>query len=89
MYIKMETSKVVNICNCLKLIIILNVCGYSMFVFNHLCSKKLFSAVHNFVHLNLAIALFVGYLTFAVGVELAKDNEVESGLHPRPSFPHL
>ena len=42
--------------------------------------------MHNFVHLNLAIALFVGYLTFAVGVELAKDNEVESGLHPRPSI---
>ena len=40
------------------------------------CRKKLFKAVHNFVHLNLAIALFVGYLTFAVGVELAKSNKV-------------
>ena len=40
-------------------------------------SKKLFTAVHNFVHLNLAIALFIGYLVFAVGVELAKDNKVE------------
>ena len=39
--------------------------------------KKLFkSAVHNFVHLNLAIALFAGYLVFAVGVELAARNEV-------------
>ena len=44
--------------------------------YSYLCSKKLFTAVHNFVHLNLAIALFAGYLTFAVGVELAKDNEV-------------
>ena len=49
----------------------LHVCSY-------LCSKKLFTAVHNFVHLNLAIALFAGYLTFAVGVELAKDQEVRT-----------
>ena len=40
------------------------------------CSKKLFVAVHNFVHLNLAIALFAGYLIFAVGVELGAKNEV-------------
>jgi len=33
------------------------------------------------VHLNLAIALFMGYMIFAVGVELAKDNEVKVGLH--------
>ena len=39
-------------------------------------SKQLFSAVHNFVHLNLAIALLVGYLVFAVGVELAHKNKV-------------
>ena len=42
----------------------------------HTHRKKLFSAVHNFVHLNLAISLFIGYLIFAVGVELAKNNEV-------------
>lgn len=47
---------------------------WNAYMFFH--SKKLFSAVHNFVHLNLAIALFVGYLIFAFGVELAKDNEV-------------
>ena len=45
-------------------------------MFSLICSKKLFSTVHNFVHLNMAIALFVGYLIFAVGVELAKGNEV-------------
>ena len=38
--------------------------------------KKLFSAVHNFIHLNLSIALFLGYLVFGVGVELAAKNEV-------------
>ena len=41
------------------------------------CSKKLLIAVHNFVHLNLAIALFVGYLIFAVGMELGAKNEVQ------------
>ena len=38
--------------------------------------KKLFIAVHNFVHLNLAISLLVGYLVFALGVELAASNKV-------------
>ena len=39
--------------------------------------KALFSkGVHNFVHLNLAIALFLAYLLFMVGVELAAKNEV-------------
>ena len=38
--------------------------------------KQLFVAVHNFVHLNLSIALLLGYLVFAVGVELAARNEV-------------
>ncbi|CAI8057705.1 Adhesion G protein-coupled receptor L3 [Geodia barretti] len=38
--------------------------------------KKLFAAVHNFVHLNLAIALFCGYLVFAVGVELANHEKI-------------
>ena len=38
--------------------------------------KSLFSAVHNFVHLNLAITLFIGYLVFAVGIELGARNKV-------------
>jgi len=41
--------------------------------------KKLFSAVHNFVHLNLAVALFLAYFTFAVGIELAAKNKVRMG----------
>ena len=78
---------VVSVPNCLKVIThtLLFACMFVFFII-FLCSKKLFSAVHNFVHLNLAVALFVGYLTFAVGVELAKDNKVKSGLHPMPSF---
>ena len=33
--------------------------------------KKLFRAVHTFVHLNLAISLLLGYLTFMAGIESA------------------
>ena len=47
----------------------------SLSVFS-VCSKKLFSTVHNFVHLNLAISLFVAYMIFAVCIELATRNEV-------------
>ena len=43
--------------------------------------KKLFTTVHNFIHLNLSIALFLGYLVFGVGVELAAKNEVCSCSH--------
>jgi hypothetical protein len=38
--------------------------------------KKLFSAPHNFVHLNLTISLLAGYLVFAFGVELAAKNKI-------------
>jgi hypothetical protein len=38
--------------------------------------KKLFTAVHNFIHLNLAISLLIGYLVFALGVELAASNKI-------------
>ena len=52
----------------------MHICGTECILLT--CRKKLFTAVHNFVHLNLAIALFFGYLVFAVGVELAAKNEV-------------
>ena len=42
------------------------------------CSKKLFSTVHNFVHLNLALSLFVAYMIFAVCIELATSSEVST-----------
>ena len=45
-------------------------------IHTHTHRKKLFTAVHNFVHLNLAISLFIGYLIFAVGVELGRNNKV-------------
>jgi len=44
---------------------------------------KLFKEVHNFVHLNLAIALFVGYFALAFGTQLATSNKVYYG---RPGY---
>ena len=38
--------------------------------------KQLFEKPHNFVHLNLAIALFLAFLVFVAGIESAKHNEV-------------
>ena len=32
--------------------------------------------MHNFVHLNLSISLFVAYVIFAIGIEVATSNEV-------------
>ena len=55
-------------------------------------SKQLFTAVHNFIHLNLSIALFVGYLTFALGLELANHEKVcvyRISLSYKPSSGHL
>ena len=42
----------------------------------HYYREQLFTAVHNFIHLNLSIALLAGYIVFAVGVELAARNTV-------------
>jgi hypothetical protein len=52
------------------------ICLLATIIFYISFGKKLFSAVHNFIHLNLSIALFVGYLVFGVGVELAAKNEI-------------
>ena len=41
--------------------------------------KLLTSNSIRFVHLNLAITLFLAYLTFVVGVELARDHKVSGG----------
>ena len=40
------------------------------------CRKKLFSAVHYFVHLNLAISLLLGYVVFVFGIELGTSTRV-------------
>ena len=36
--------------------------------------------IHNFVHLNLAIALSLALVTFLAGIETAVDSEVSKGL---------
>ena len=38
--------------------------------------KQLLEKLHNFIHLNLAIALFLAFATFVAGVETAKNNIV-------------
>ena len=38
--------------------------------------KQLFTSVHYFIHLNLAIALFLGYATFVAGIEYATEHRV-------------
>ena len=38
--------------------------------------KQFLEKPHNFIHLNLAIALFIAFLIFVAGVETAKNNVV-------------
>ena len=38
--------------------------------------KQLLGKPHNFIHLNLAIALFLAFLIFVAGIETAKNNVV-------------
>ena len=47
------------------------------------CRKELFEKVHNFIHLNLAIALCLGYIVFVSGVDNAAVNRVQlmTGVH--------
>ena len=40
------------------------------------CSKQLFTAVHYFVHLNLALSLLLGYIVFMFGIELGTSSTV-------------
>lgn len=43
---------------------------------NFVCRKTLFSEVHNFIHLNLSLALLLGLIVFVAGIETAVVNEV-------------
>ncbi len=52
-----------------------NIPNKSGFVFH---SKKLFTNVHYFVHLNLAVALFLGYIAFAAGITTATQYRVST-----------
>ena len=36
----------------------------------------MFQGIHNFIHLNLAIALLLALITFVGGIETATENEV-------------
>ncbi len=42
------------------------------------CRSELFRKVHYFIHLNLSISLFLGYLMFVAGIETARANHVSS-----------
>ena len=48
----------------------------NVYDFLHQCRKELFKRVHNFVHLNLAIALCLAYTVFVAGVDTAVVHEV-------------
>ena len=39
--------------------------------------KEMFEKVHYFIHFNLAIALFLAYLLFVLGIQLARENQVQ------------
>ena len=51
--------------------------------------KKLFSTVHNFIHLNLSISLFMAYVIFAVGIEMATSNQVGKPANHSAKIPHI
>ena len=56
-------------------------------VFCHIIyRKKLFQAVHMFVHLNLAISLLLGYLVFMVGIETATGSAVSIAVNIKISI---
>ena len=39
----------------------------------------MFEKVNYFIHFNLAVALFLAYLLFVLGIQLARENEVRHG----------
>ena len=45
-----------------------NICG--------LHRNTLLKGIHNFIHLNLAIALILALIVFVSGIETARENEV-------------
>ena len=40
------------------------------------CRNTLLEGIHNFIHLNLAIALILALIVFVSGIETATDSEV-------------
>ena len=47
-----------------------------VYTFQNSYRKKLFNAVHYFVHLNLALSLLLGYVVFMIGIELGTSSTV-------------
>ena len=43
-----------------------------------ICRNTLLEGIHNFVHLNLAIALILALVVFVSGIETATESEVSS-----------
>ena len=41
-----------------------------------ICSNTLLKGIHNFIHLNLAIALILALIVFVSGIEAADSSEV-------------
>ena len=48
------------------------------------CRKSLFKGIHNFVHLNLSVALSSALLVFVSGIEGAVDNNVSVSSYLKP-----
>ena len=73
---KHEYNVCVHTCACMC--VCMHVCDTlkKYIFFNILYSKKLYEQVHYFIHLNLALALFLGYVTFAAGITTATENRV-------------
>ena len=47
-----------------------------MICFMFICRNTLLKGIHNFIHLNLAIALFLALIVFVSGIEAATASEV-------------
>ena len=46
-----------------------------------ICRNTLLKGIHNFIHLNLAIALFLALIVFVSGIETATKSEVSLCLY--------
>ena len=54
-----------------------------------ICRKKVFSASHHFVHLNLSFALLFGLITFVSGIEAASEYRVRTRLWSTYHVPYM
>ena len=54
-----------------------------------ICRKKVFSASHHFVHLNLCFALLFGLITFVSGIQAASEYRVRARLCSTYCVPYI